>query len=366
MPLAIPSLADLRTQTRAQFISRISGTNPRLRRMLVNVFGDTVAGGLWLLYRFLVRLSQQLFLDTAETVYLERQASIDGISRLASAPAAGTATFLGAPDGIPVPAGLLLQNADASAQYTTQVAGVLASGSVTLPVVAVAGGAAGNANAGDPLTLMVAIAGVQPTATVASGGLTGGLDAESDDGLRARALDHRRSPPQGGDANDYVQWATGVAGVTRAWCFPLNRGPGTVDVAFVMDARADIIPLTADVAAVQATIDAVKPVTADCIVFALATDAIAITIHNLVPNTPVTQAAVLASLGALFATTTPGGATIGAGVSAGVPGGTLYLEQVIDAVAQSGGIRGFEMTAPSASILSGSGHVARLGAVTFT
>ena len=85
MPLAIPSLADLRTQTRAQFMARISGTNPRLRRMLVGVFGDTVAGGLWLLYRFLVWLSQQLFLDTAETVYLERQAAIDGISRLASA-----------------------------------------------------------------------------------------------------------------------------------------------------------------------------------------------------------------------------------------------------------------------------------------
>jgi uncharacterized phage protein gp47/JayE len=145
MPLAIPSLADLRTQTRAQFMARISGTNPRLRRMLVGVFGDTVAGGLWLLYRFLVWLSQQLFLDTAETGYLERQAAIDGISRLASATAAGTATFLGAPDGIPVPAGLLLQNADASAQYMTQASGVLASGSVTLAVSAVAGGAAGNA-----------------------------------------------------------------------------------------------------------------------------------------------------------------------------------------------------------------------------
>jgi uncharacterized phage protein gp47/JayE len=85
-----------------------------------------------------------------------------------------------------------------------------------------------------------------------------------------------------------------------------------------------------------------------------------------VPNTSVTQAAVLASLGALFATTTPGGATIGAGVSAGVPGGTLYLEQVIDAVTQAGGILGFELTAPSASTLSAPGHVARLGSVTFT
>ena len=365
MPLAIPSLADLRTQTRAQFVSRITGTNPALRRMLVKIFADIVAGSLWLLYRFLIWLSQQLFLDTAETTYLERQAAIDGITRLGSSLAAGNAIFLGAPDGIVVPAGLLLENADGTAQYTTQIGGALAGGTVTLPVEATLGGAAGNVDPGATLTLMVAVAGVQPEATVDGAGLTGGLDSESDDSLRARALDHRRLPPQGGDANDYVQWARNVPGVTRAWSFPLNRGPGTVDVTFVMDARVNIIPLAGDLVTVQSAINALKPVTADAIVFALATDAINVTVTGLVPNTPVTQLAVRTALGALFAVTTPGGATVGSGVSAGVPGGTLYLEQISDAVTQAGGILGFDLTAPTADILSANGHIAVLGTVTF-
>ena len=366
MPLSIPAFSDLRTQTRAQFLARVAGTTPRLRRMLAGVLADVVAGGLWLLYRFLVRLSQQLFLDTAETDYLERQAAIDGIARLGSSPAAGTAVFLGSPDGIPIPAGLLLQNQSATAQYLTRASDALAGGTTTVAIEAVVGGVAGNALEGEPLTLMVAIAGVQPIALVGPGGLTGGVDAESDDSLRARALDHRRQPPQGGDGNDYVQWARGVAGVTRAWCFPLNRGPGTVDVAFVMDGRANIIPLSADVVAVQAAIDAVCPVTADCIVFALVSDPIAVTVHKLVPNTPAAQAAVRAGLAALFAGTTPGGSTIGSGVSAAMPGGTLQVELISDAVTQAGGIVAFDLAAPTVDVVSTSGHIAGLGTVTFT
>jgi uncharacterized phage protein gp47/JayE len=365
MPLTIPTLPDLRAQTRAQLLARIKGGNPALRRMLIKVLADVTAGALYLLYRFLVILSQQLFLDSAEKVYLERQASNDGITRKGAAFAAGNVTFSGSPDNIPVPLGLLLQNDDATAQYVTQAAGVIAAGTLTVAVVATTGGVAGNASVGDQLTLMTAVAGIQPNAAVATGGLTGGLDTESDDALRARALDRRRSPPQGGDANDYVQWALTVAGVSRAWCFPLNRGPGTVDVAFVMDARANIIPLPADLATVQAAIDAVRPVTSDCIVFAIAADLINVTVTGLIPNTATTRAAVQASLSALFATTTPGGATVGSGVSAGVPGGTLYLEQISDAVTQAGGISGFTLTAPVANIASATGHIARLGTVTF-
>src|SRR6476646_224996 len=120
MPLQIPTLGDLREQTRNQLIAQITGANPALRRMLIKVIADVLAGSLWLLYRFLVWLSQQLFLDTAETTYLERQAAIDGINRQAATAAAGNVTFSGAPDGVPVPTGLLLSNADQTAQYTTQ------------------------------------------------------------------------------------------------------------------------------------------------------------------------------------------------------------------------------------------------------
>jgi uncharacterized phage protein gp47/JayE len=40
---------------------------------------------------------------------------------------------------------------------------------------------------------------------------------------------------QGGAQTDYVQWAEGVAGVTRAWCSPNGFGAGTVVVYFMMD-----------------------------------------------------------------------------------------------------------------------------------
>ena len=157
-------------------IAQITGANPALRRMLIKVIADVLAGSLWLLYRFLVWLSQQLFLDTAETTYLERQAAIDGINRQAATAAAGNVTFSGAPDGVTVPAGLLLSNADQTAQYTTQASGVIAGGTLTLAVLQTSGGVAGNLAEGAPVTLLVAVAGVQPTALVATGGLTGGLD----------------------------------------------------------------------------------------------------------------------------------------------------------------------------------------------
>jgi uncharacterized phage protein gp47/JayE len=50
------------------------------------------------------------------------------------------------------------------------------------------------------------------------------------------------APPQGGASADYLAWLLAQPGVTRAWVFSLNRGAGTVDDAFVMDGRANIIP----------------------------------------------------------------------------------------------------------------------------
>ena len=40
-------------------------------------------------------------------------------------------------------------------------------------------------------------------------------------------------PPAGGNANDYVQWALSIDNVASAWCFPIARGLGTVDVVIL-------------------------------------------------------------------------------------------------------------------------------------
>ena len=132
-----------------------------------------------------------------------------------------------------------------------------------------------------------------------------------------------------------------------------------------MDGRADIIPLSGDITVVQAAIDTQRPVTADSVVFTLVADAIPVTITGLIPSNVITQAAINASLAALFATTTPGGATVGSGVSAGVPGGTLWLEQISAAINNAAGVNGFDLTSPAADVVSAAGHIAKLGTVTF-
>lgn len=350
MPFAIPSLNSLRSQIRADLGARIGGTAPALRRMVTRVLGDTFGGALFLQYRFLVNLSQQLFLDTATAEYLERNAGIYKITRKGAAAAAGNVTFSGT-SGLTVPAGLLLQNGDGSAQYATQSSGVLVSGAVTLPVIATTPGTVGNAVVGDALTILVAVAGVLPTAAVAAGDLTGGLDQESDDLLRGRALLRIRQPPQGGDANDYVEWAEEVPGVTRAWALPRNRGAGTCDVTFAMDGRSNIIPLPGDVATVQAAIDAKRPVTADVTVFAPTARPIPVTLTNLSPTDPTTRAEIRASLAAFFRTT--------------APNSIVYLEAVSNAINVAGGITAFDLLAPAADVPASPGQIATLGTVTF-
>jgi len=101
---------------------------------------------------------------------------------------------------------------------------------------------------------------------------SGGTDTESDDDFRARILELLRTPVRGGTKADYEYWALSVSGVTDAKCYPLNRGPGTVDVlinttsgvppAILLQAVADYIetvrPIGADVDVV-----APNPITVD-------------------------------------------------------------------------------------------------------
>src|SRR6185436_8140801 len=96
-----------------------------------------------------------------------------------------------------------------------------------------------------------------------AGGIKGGLDIENADGVRARFLLRPQEPPEGGSDQDYEAWALAVAGVTRAWVFPVEDGLGTVVVRFVLDDEEDIFPDAPTVAAVQAALDSERPITAE-------------------------------------------------------------------------------------------------------
>lgn len=352
MPWSRPSLADLYVQARQAFAARLSGISEQLRRSSVIVVSKVLAGLTDGEYGYLDWMVRQLLPDTAEESYLDRWCAIFNVARRGAAAALGNVVFQGI-DGVTVPAGLQITTGNSGQVYATAASGVIAGGSVTIAVEAILGGADDNQPANTPVVLMSAVAGVNGSAAFDAAGATGGLDEEGDDSLRARLLLRIRQPPQGGAKSDYEQWAlAALAGVTRAWPLPLNRGAGTCDVTFVMDGRGDIIPTSDDVAAVQAYIDGVRPVTADVIVFAPAATPLNLTIAALSPATDAVKAAIGAEVADLLA-------------REAVPAGTIYYSHLDEAISAAVGEGHHFLASPSGDVTAATGHIFVLGTITY-
>jgi uncharacterized phage protein gp47/JayE len=304
------------------------------------------------LYGFIEWISRQIIIDTAEAEFLERWASIWGVQRLAATPATGTITFTVAPGAADIPAGTLVQTLDGTQFQTT--ADITVSGlQATTNVTAVAPSAASNGYAGQTANLVTPVLGVQTAAVL--GLLAGGGDLESDDSLRERLLNRIQQPPQGGDANDYVQWtlATPGGGATRAWVVAEQFGQGTVGVAFVCDgngAGAAILPSAAQIAAVAAFIDTVRPVTAHVTVYAPVAVPIDFAIEGLSPDTLAVQQAITAELADLLA-------------REGQPGGTILLSHMRSAISSAAQEWDYVLVTPAANVVLSPGQIPVMGRV---
>ncbi len=349
MPFNRPTLAQLIERNQADIESRLPGADASLRRTLLGVLARIQSGCAHGLYGYLDWQALQLMPDSAEFEHMERWASIWGISRKAAAQAKGSVTFTG-DNGSVILAGMVLQRSDA-VEFSTDAEAAITAGTATATVTAVDGGAAGNTAAASQLTLVSPIAGVSSTITVAAGGLTAGTDTESDASLRTRLIARIQQPPHGGADFDYETWALEVAGVTRAWVFPQELGPGTVTVRFVRDDDASIIPDAAEVAAVRTYIDERRPVTAAVTVVA----PIAVPLNFTLAVTPNTQAAkdaVTAELTDLLRREAE-------------PGGTILLSHIREAISIAAGETNYVMTAPSADVTHTTGRMAVTGTITW-
>jgi uncharacterized phage protein gp47/JayE len=352
MPFARPALPDLMAQTEALLLGDLPQLSPVVRRLILRAIARTQAGLVWSEHGYLAWLAQQLMPDMADDDYLSRWGRIFNLPQKPASAAAGAATFIGLAN-LPIPSALPLIAPDQTTMFTTTAGATIpAGGAVTVAIAAAQPGAVANLDPGASLTLGQAIAGVSPVATVAALGTTGGADQETADAWRSRILLRIRTPPQGGASTDYLAWALAQPGVTRAWVSPLGRGPGTVDVMFVMDGKSPIIPAPADVANVQTAIDALRPVTADCHVFAPAGDPLAVTIVDLQPDTPATRAAIGDAINALL-------------LRDAQPGGTIWLNRLTTAISDAGGVESFNLVSPTANVVSAAGHLPVYGPVTF-
>jgi uncharacterized phage protein gp47/JayE len=290
-----PSLATLVTRVEGDLKSGL-GLVTILRRSFLGVVARVLAGLAHSLFGYLKFIEGQAFPDTATDEYLERWAAIWGVTRVEATFGEFTATVTGT-NGTVIPAGTVYRRTDGT-EYTTDAEVTIASGTGTIALTASVAGEASEVAVSDTIGILSPIAGLNANATVAAI-TTEPEDAEDDESLQARLIDRIQQPPSGGAANDYIQWALEVAGITRAWVAPQALGPGTVLVYIVSDDEDPITPSAPKIAEVQAYIDAIKPVTASVTVVAANLLEVDITIA-MDPNTTDVQEAVEAELEDLF------------------------------------------------------------------
>ena len=324
MSIPRPTITTLIARIRADALSFLTNTDPWLRRSLLDVVLRVHAKATDALYAFLVNLFNQCIWDQATGSYLARWAGIFGLAKKSAAAASGQVSFSGANGSVVIDQSVLLR-AD-GAQFIVSGPIALVGGAATATVTAALAGAAGNCAAGTVLSFASPSAGVGATAVVQAPGIAGGEDEEGDPSLQARFLARLRQEAQGGDASDYQAWALALPEVTRVWVFPLWMGAGTVGVTFVMDGRADIIPLAGDVAMVQAALDVLAPLPAQVVVFA----PMPLPVNYILGVTPASaKGAVEASLADLYA-------------REGVPSGTILLSHMQAAIMAGTGATDYE------------------------
>jgi uncharacterized phage protein gp47/JayE len=304
MTFVVPKLAELSQRARLIIANATEGATvdlwPNLFPILAKILG--LLGKEW--YLRVAFLYRQLFASTADEVWLARHGFELGITRIPAKVATGYVT-VDVPSGTVVPYGVTYRRAD-GALFRTRTSAIGTGSATSMEFEAIEAGALGNTDAGQTLTLVDTglITGLGETATVSSGGLGGGADAEAIETLRQRILDRKRNPPQGGSATDWIRWTKESSGaIARVFVDSFIGDSREVWISFLRSDRTNGIPTPADVAAVQAYVEDPirRPVTARVSVVAPDPQPVNITIAGLSPDTPAIRAAIAAELAAMFA-----------------------------------------------------------------
>ncbi len=335
-----PTLSEIIARVQSDAESRL-GKKP-FRWSLVSVMSRVVAGVAHALYGYVQFALRQIFSSTAEGRYLERRASEFSIYRKPAVVASGSVVFDG--DGV-VPEGTQLQSEDGRLYVTAEES---SDGSVM--ITAVVAGSEGNSAAGLELTLVSPVAGVQSTCV--AGELTGGVDAEDDESLRERLLFRQKNPPRAGVAGDYVAWALEVPGVTRAWCFPKELGPGRVTVRFMTDGMTDNgIPNNQMIETVEEYVKELMPVTAILVVVAPVPKSLDMTL-DILPDTAAARAKITSAVERVV-------------IDEASPGGAVMLTSLTRAVASVNEVKSFRIVAPTDDVTCSTGELLVPGEITY-
>ena len=323
MAFASPGLNVLRDRI-ATDIERHTGQKASTRGDIYFPLTQALSGAAHGLHGHLAYNEAQIFDKSCDDQNLLRRAAEMGIFQIAAVRAQGTATVTGN-IGASINKDELLQD-DKQNIYVVTEDVVLTQTTAAVQLQAQVIGAQGNLAPATELDFLETIAGLESTATVIE--MAGGADIEPIKRVRSRLEQRRKHPPMGGNKADYEAWAKQAhVDITRAWCVPNGLGIGTVLVRFVTDNLASAIPTQAHVDAVQVYIDKVRPAgMKNFTAMAPAAKALSFAFTRLTPDTPAVRAAISAELKDLIK-------------REGVPGATLYLSQINEAISLATGER---------------------------
>ncbi len=193
-----------------------------------------LAGEVFSLYHAFDWLKNQVFPQTAQGEFLDLHAKQRGLSRKPALSASGSLAFSRQnplPYDLTIPAGTIVStDGDHPLQFATSVPAILKAGyaSVSVAAKALAPGADSNAALGAVCVLVTPPPGIE--ACVNDTPFSGGVDAESDDGLRARLLQSYAQVSNGTNPQFYRSFAMQFDGIQSAGVVPREDGPGTVSL----------------------------------------------------------------------------------------------------------------------------------------
>ena len=359
MPFDRPDLKTLISRTTTDILSRLTSSTNLLRRMVARVFGRVLGGLAHGLYGNIDWASRQILPDSQDDEFLLRYGATLGVPRITGEYAQGTLTALGS-NGTKIPAGTMWQRSDGVTFITltdTEVIGDTAVVSVRAEEI----GDEANTDEYEILQLVSPIDGVNYSAMIDPGGLSGGRDTESIDVYRQRVMQRTATYLTGANAAVYKQWALECAGVTRAWVYENTPAGGSVTLLFVCDGSTPIFPDSSKITEVAAYIDehtdantgelVGRAVNVTMVVDAPDEQVVDFTITPT-PNTAAVRAAIEAELTALLQ-------------SDGEPGGTIYLSRIHEAISLANGETSHILTAPAADVVCAGGAIPVMGTITW-
>lgn len=360
MPFTRPTLQQIVDRTK-QDARAVLGITTILRRSFLDALTRAIAGAAHLLHGHMTFISKQLFPDQAEQEYLERWAGIYGIQRTSATFAQLTidVVFTGAGS---LPVGTVFERSDGVTYTVDEEVTASVAGTLQAQITAEAAGQNGNIDVAELVSLQSPISNINSEATVAAI-VTEAEDLEDDDSLRDRLLNRIQQAPAGGTANDYIQTALSVAGVTRAWVTPNLLGEGTVVVYFVEDDDDPIIPDAAKIAEVFNAIESAMPLVDEKTVLAPSAEPLNMTI-KISPFTATVQAAITSELQSLIRRESQvAGSYRGVGLTYD---GKIAISKIREAISQAPGEEDNELVTPTADVIpTNPSGLVTLGTITF-